>query len=460
MPKINLRRAVLAVVLLAGAFSAMAADAPRYIFYFIGDGMGLGHVNAAQAYNRIVRGNAEPLLMLQFPVCSFATTYSASATVTDSAAAGTALATGTKTRNGMLGMAPDTTAVQSVAAELFRDGWGVGIVTSVAPDDATPAAFYAHQPSRSMFYEIGSDAASCGYQFIAGGNLRGTKDKDGKPNDLMRKFKDNNVDIVRGLDALAESTSERVLLLNADESAGTNIGYTIDSVAGAMTLPAMTEACLKHLERTSPERFFIMVEGGDIDHVAHGNDSGATIKEILNFNEAIAVAYKFYLAHPDETLIVVTADHDTGALALDYKGNANIGVIDSQRVSKDAFSAWCKGILKSRRVFTWDDMKEYLADNFGFWGAVQLSDKETERLHKAFDKTFEQRNTADQKTLYNSFNDFAVKVFDILNYHAGISFTSTSHSGNFVPVFAIGAGADRFKGFKDNTHLPRLIYKH
>ena len=116
------------------------AKAPKYIFYFIGDGMGMGHVMATQNYNRIILGNNEPLLMMQFPVASMAMTYSATGPITDSAAAGTALATGYKTLNGMVGVTPDTTAVESVASQLHKKGYGVGIITTVAPDDATPSA--------------------------------------------------------------------------------------------------------------------------------------------------------------------------------------------------------------------------------------------------------------------------------------------------------------------------------
>lgn len=430
----NFKKLIIVAVTVAAVFAASAADSPRYVFYFIGDGMGLGHVNAAQAYNRIVRGNKEPLMMMQFPVASVATTYSASWPVTDSAAAGTALATGHKTANGMLGMTPDTVAVQSIAADLFRNGWGVGIVTSVTPDDATPGAFYAHQPSRSRYFEIGKQALESGYQFIAGSTLRGTKDKEGNPTGLVELFRENEVDVAYGTAGLEKSMAERILLLNPENVRSHNIGYTIDSIQGVLNLPDMTRSCLAHLEKTSPEHFFMMVEGGNIDHAAHANDGGTVIKEIINFNEAIGVAYKFYLAHPEETLIVVTADHDTGGMSFDFKWGADLGAIDYQRVSKDRFSDWCRGLLKSRRNFTWEDMKEYLSENLGFWTGVPVTEQETEKLRAAFDKTFEMRNSADQKTLYNTFNEFAVAVFNVLNEHAGVSFTTTSHAGNLVPV--------------------------
>ena len=130
--------------------------------------MGMGHVMAAENYNRLVRGSQDNILMMQFPVASFAMTYSTNSPVTDSAAAGTALACGTKTNNGMVGMNADTVAVTSVASELkAKYGYGVGIVTSVAYDDATPATHYAHQPKRGMYEQINRDGARSGFDFIA-----------------------------------------------------------------------------------------------------------------------------------------------------------------------------------------------------------------------------------------------------------------------------------------------------
>lgn len=452
-------------ILLSAAFATLSmmaqADAPRYIFYFIGDGMGPGQVMCAETYNRLVRGSDKPLMMMQFPVASLATTYSVSTPVTDSAAAGTALATGNKTINGMLGVTPDTTAVNSIAYELHNAGYGVGLVTTVPPDDATPGAFYAHVPHRSMYYEIGRQAAESGYEFIAGSMLRGTTDRDGNPTGLIPFIEKSGVKVVRGLDALAGVDSRRVMLLDTD-SVDANCGYTIDSLENALTLPAMTAAAIDHLMKHTPDRFFMMVEGGNIDWAAHANDGGTVIKEVLNFDQALGVAYDFYRAHPDETLIIVTADHETGGMSVGQNStgyNAYLQYIDYQKVSKDAFSAWCKMLLHSRRIFTWEDMKEYLTENFGFWTYIPVTAEEENVLRRKFDATFILRNSADQKTLYNTFSEFAVEVFDVMNRVCGIGWTSNAHTGNPVPVYAIGADAALFGRPVDNTDIPKLILK-
>lgn len=447
-------------MLLLGLSQVNAAESPKYIFYFIGDGMGMGHVLASQTYNRMVLGNEDPLLMMQFPYNGVITTYSASSPVTDSAAAGTALSSGHKTKNGMLGMDADSVAVESVAAQLFEKGYGVGLVTSVPPDDATPGAFYAHVPNRNMYYDITVQAAKSGYQFLGGSKLRGTKDKQGNPNNLFEVLKQYNVDYVQGIDAARASTSERILLVNPQGIDTYQIGYTIDSIPGALNLPEMTEVCLSHLEKWCPEKFFMMVEGGNIDYAGHSNDGGAAIKETINFNEALKVAYDFYNNHPEETLIIVTADHDTGGLSIGSKFtgyNMKPQYIDYQKISKDRFNDECEAILRSRRIFTWEDMQDMLKEQLGFWNGVPITESQTEMLKEKFTKTFDMRNSEDQKTLYQNFDEFSTAVFNVFNEVCGIGWVTYNHQGNYVPVYAIGVDADKFAGIHDNTNIPEII---
>ncbi|MDE6310498.1 MAG: alkaline phosphatase [Muribaculaceae bacterium] len=451
---------ILTALTLAGGAIA-AAEAPKYIFYYIGDGMGMGPIMAAESYWREIRGEEKPLNMMQMSVAGWTRTFSASSPVTDSAAAGTALSTGSKTRNGMLGQDADSLDVTSVARICKDRGMGVGVLTSVAADDATPGAFYAHVPYRKMFYDIDCALAASGYDFVGGAGIQGTSDKDGAPTDVASRLASEKVQVLYGPGAIDSIGDGRVLLLNYEGSRPWNVGYTIDSIGSqTLNLPQMTRTCLAHLEKRAPQGFFMMVEGGNIDHALHGNDGGAAIKEILNFDEAIGVAFDFYLAHPDETLILVTADHDTGGMSLGNRAlhyEAKLGLFDAQRISKEEFSELCKGLLKSRRNYTWDDMKEILTEKLGFFTVVPVSAEQETGLREQFEKTFHERNSKDQETLYASFNAFAVDVFRILNDAAGVGFTTTSHTGNPVPVFAVGVGADRFKGFNNNTDLPRHI---
>lgn len=444
---------ILFLLVLLCAVTATTASKADYIFYFIGDGMGMGPAMAAQFYNKNVQRNDTPLPMFQAPYGGWLQTYSASDDVTDSAAAGTALATGNKTRNGMLGMDADSTAVDAVSTTLQRMGYGIGIVTSVAADDATPGAFVSHVPSRKHYYDICRQMSATNYEFIAGPYLRGAY-TDGKPNDIFDLLEQNSVQVVRGASQIDSITSRKVLLLNKEKGAP----YAIDSVAGMLSLPEMTQACIEHLEKYSPRKFFAMIEGGKIDHALHGNDAGTAVKEIIDFNKAIAIAMEFYRRHPDNTLIIITADHDTGGLVYQGQGNA-MRYIDCQKVSKEVFSEFCKSRHLSRERFEWEDMKKYLDDNLGLYSVVKLSKKQKEAIRKAYKENFEDHKGEEQQTLYASFHPFAVKVFETFNQVCGFSFTTTHHSANPVPLFVMGCGADDFHGVLNNNELVGKIVK-
>lgn len=421
---------------------------PKYVFYFIADGMGQGYVEAAQKYNLQVLKSEQQLLMMQFPVQAVVTTHSASDKITDSAAAGTALATGCKANRDAVGVSHDNKKPQSIAQLLKCAGWGVGIVTSVCPDDATPAAFYAHQPSRFNYYEIGKELAASDFDFVAGSKLRAFE-KDGKGTSLMELLKENNVSVVRGFESLENAKSPKILLLSAD-SDKQNVGYTIDSIKGALNLPQMTQACLEHLKKYSPDCFFMMVEGGNIDYAGHINDGGAAVKEVINFNQAIKVAYDFYLKHPQETLIVVTSDHDTGGLHLT---DGEIAYVDFQRMSKDVMGDYNKEVLKSSRACEWNDMKGFLSDKLGFWSKIPINDQQEKRLINKFNDIFVLRKPSVQKSRYSTVDDFTAEVYKMFNTMAGIGWTSDEHTGAKVNVYAIGVGADRFAKVKDNIHI-------
>ena len=441
-----------------------SAQSPKYVFYFIGDGMGMGPVMSALTYKRLVHPEQQPMVMTSLPVVSFCQTFSASTPVTDSAAAGTALSTGKKTKNSMLGMDADTLSVTSVARYLKDAGWGVGVLTTVSPDDATPGAFYAHVPNRSKYYDIDIQAANSGYDFFAGSSWRGAVDKDGKPTDVLDVFVKNGYKIVYGPAGMKNIEDTEKVILLGDPKANlnnNNVSYTIDSIAGAITLPEMTETALRHLMRVSPDRFFMMVEGGNIDHALHANDGGGATKEVLNFDQAINVAYNFYVEHPDETLIVITADHDTGGMTVGNKAlkyAANVDLIDLQKVSKDRFSDFCKELVADKKPFSWNDMQKYLEENLGLWKTIPVTPEQAETLKDGFEKMMAQTGD-DEKTLYASYNSFAVNVFTIFNDAAGFGFTTSSHTGNPVPVFAVGAGADNFKSLNNNVEIPETILR-
>lgn len=441
---------------------AAIAQSPKYVFYFIGDGMGMGPVMSAATYNRTVVGSDELPLMMTFPVAGQVMTYSASSPVTDSAAAGTALATGHKTKNSMVGMGPDSIPVSSLADILKGQGYGVGLVTNVSPDDATPAAFYAHVINRYMRPEIDTQFATGTVDFLAGAALTGLRDRDGNDTGVEELLKKNNVTVAYGLEAYnaIPDKSGRMVLLGVNPFSDGNMGYSLDSIPGMLTLGEMTGACLDYMTANHPDRFFMMVEGGNIDHALHANDGASAISEVFNFNNSIALAYDFLQKHPDETLIVVTADHDTGGMSVGNRLNgykAHFDVLSHQKVSKEMFSDMCKDIITSDKPYSWDEMRQLLTDRLGFWNGVNLSDEETASLEKLFTEVFVEGKGADEKTLYNNFNSFASRVYGIISSKAAIGWTSGAHTGNPVPVYAAGVGAERFGRVLNNTEITPTI---
>ena len=194
---------------------AMAQPRAKYVFYFIGDGMGVNQVNAAETFLAAREGRIgmKPLCFTQFPYLGLVSTYSASSGVTDSAAAGTALASGVKTKNAAVGVLPDlTTPVNSVAWHAQQHGAAVGISTSVGVNHATPAVFYAHVPERHAYHEIGRQLTLSGFDFFAGSDILKHQSENGDK-DLYQQAADNGYKIVRGYDEFLQQANRQKKLI-------------------------------------------------------------------------------------------------------------------------------------------------------------------------------------------------------------------------------------------------------
>ena len=292
----------------------------KYVFYFIGDGMGVNQVNGTEMYLAEKEGRIglKPLNFTQFPVVNVATTYSRYNSVTCSAAAGTALATGSKTKNGTIGMdSLHRAPLYSVAVKAKNAGKKVGITTSVSVDHATPAAFYAHQPNRRMYYEIGTDLPKAGFDFYAGaGFLRPDNKKDSTAMNLFELYDREGYTLIRGMEEYANQSGEaaKIIFIQQEGSDQGSLPYAIDRKEGDLTLAQITENAIQFLTRNNDNGFFLMVEGGKIDWACHGNDAATVFTEVVDMSEAVQKALDFYNQHPDETLIVITADHETGGI--------------------------------------------------------------------------------------------------------------------------------------------------
>ena len=452
------------------ALTLSAQGKAKYVFYFIGDGMGVNQVNAAETYLGALQGRIgiQPLCFPSFPYSAFVNTQSATNGVTDSAAGGTALACGQKTKNGTLGMLKDlTTSVSSIADWARNSGAAVGITTSVAIDHATPAAFYAHVKERHEQYTIGKQLVESGNDFYAGSDFTIPTDPE-YPNGptLYEEANAKGYTIARGYADYQKraANAKKMILLQSEEASKADrysIPYALDRKDGDLTLTDITRAGIDFLMKKQGEKngFFMMIEGGKIDWACHANDL-AFIPELIDMDNAVKVAYDFYKQHPDETLIIVTADHETGGIVLS-RGlyEINLAAVGNQRITIEKLG---KELHKMHDVkgdkLLWDDVKTFLAENFGFWDKISLTDEQTQRLESSFKKIMD-GTSKDQRTLYQNDDELAVTVRSIMSECAQVGWHVTSHSNGYVPCFAIGAGAEQIHGRIDNTEIPKIVAK-
>ncbi|ACS80113.1 alkaline phosphatase [Maridesulfovibrio salexigens] len=474
------RPLVLAVCLAMVAATAFAG-APKYVFYFIGDGLGPTQRMAAELYNKMEKNDAEAkLIMNTFPQSALVTTYSDNTLITDSAAGGTALACGFKTTNGYIGKLPDGSNIKSIAEAAKENGYAVGIVTSTRLTHATPASFSAHNPDRNAANEIAIDQAKSGFDFFAGGgyrhfvakdNAEGLKSKRKDDVDVVKMFADKGYKTFVGdstrdaFRAYKPKKGEKVFAALTYS----HLPYEVERRNSKMTenkLPALYELTEKAVQSLSAQDkpFFLMVEGGRIDHAAHAHDAKSTIMDTIAMDEAVKVAYDFYLKHPEETLIVTAADHETGGVALgismDSKGYfLNLKELEKVQVSaEDNLDRYYNKLCAKE-----SDLKKRHAAFIAYvekeWGLTDRTPAEDKILADAMvvqDKN--QHLPADKQTNYGyAYTPTMVAVTDLISQRARMFWTSFVHTGTFIPATSIGVGAEKFNGFIDNTDIPNRM---
>lgn len=422
----------------------------KYVILMIGDGMGPEEVNVAQEYLRATSGDPESTLWLnRLPVKGATSTYSANDPITDSAAAATALACGRKTNNKMIGMDTHGRPLQTVGELAKQAGRRVGIITSVPIDHATPAAFYAHQLSRNNYYEIAASLPQSGFDYFAGQPFLGTDQAKGRPApvELAKSAGYQIVENEKAFNDLHAGTEQVVVLAP--------LPYAIDA-KGELSLADLTRKGLELLD--NPKGFFLIVEGGKIDWAGHANDLAANIKETLAFDEAVATAVSFYNAHQAETLLLITADHETGGLQLDFKKPFNAGVIDQQMISGATFGHIVKQWKKADIPFE-QAMKE-LESRFGL---ADLTLTEQQSIRQAFDafmaKPVSQEIAAALAKMYGTKNPVVTACQNIVAKRCGVQWNTFHHTPKPVPTRAAGVNSQLFEGETDNSEIGQNLKK-
>ena len=455
------------------------ASVPKYVFLFIGDGMSYVQFQTASDYlgavadpdADILKGG-EALSFMRFPVAGSATTYDSTSFCPDSASTATSIASGHKTHSGTLNMDESASVAYETIAEKLKNqlGYKVGVISTVNLNHATPAAFYAHQASRNNYYDIGTELVDSGFDYFAGGALKKAKGSGITEKDVYTLARDAGYKVIfdqAQADALTAQDGKAIVI--SDSLADSlSMSYENDREQGEWALSDYVKKGIDVLDNDTG--FFMMVEGGKIDWACHANDAGSTIADTVALSNAVEEAVSFYNEHPDETLILVTGDHETGGLTIGYAGtnyDTYLTNLANQKISYARFdSEYVKGYKENQTPF--EDVLLDIKANFGLMtpddpeatedSALVLTEYEIEQIREAYDKSMADEEaqtdmTQEEYVMYGSYEPLTVTVTHILNNKSGISFSSYSHTGLPVPVFAMGVGEDQFKGYYDNTGI-------
>ncbi len=447
---------------------------PKYIFFFIGDGMAAPQINLAQAalndpeFHLKSNVGIGQMHIADFPVTGMSTTHAEDRYITGSAASATALATGEKTTINTISKSGDYSRDLKTMAEMARDkGMRVGIVSSVSIDHATPACFYAHENTRKSMYNIAAQMSTSNFDYFGGGYAKG--DYDGKNlKDIQQKMTSAGYKIVDNRsDLSAIQNGEKVWAYNHTLDASAALWYDMDRPSDHLSLAEFTQRGIEILD--NDKGFFMMVEGGKIDWACHANDAVAAAYDMIAFDDALGKALEFYKQHPDETLIVVTGDHECGGLTLGYANteyDTAFEILKYQKMSYEKFEEKLEEWIETEGdAFTFDVALQRIKNNFGLGNAalnenLALSEYDLTQLQNAFNKTVNGESPypkEDQDLYYSYYDPLTVTITHILNRKAGIDWTSYSHTGVPVPVMAIGQGQYEFGGFYDNTDIAKKI---
>ncbi len=463
---------------------------PKYVFVFIGDGMSYPQIQSAAYYagkdaagivdvvkNSENAGDSPAMKNLSFydfPVAGSASTYDATSFAPDSASTATSIFTGYKTHSSSINVDITKKIKYRTIAEQLRDQkkWKIGVVSTVNLNHATPAATYAHQASRKSNYAIGQELVESNFDYFAGGALMEPQDKKNDKTSIYELAKSAGYKVCfTQNDANSLQNGDKAIVVAETLADGDAMSYDNDRKNNEWALRDYVRKGIEVLD--NKKGFFMMVEGGKVDWACHANDARSSIADTLALSAAVEEAIEFYNKHPKETLIIVTADHETGGLTIGYAGtdyNLFFRTLDNQKISyakfdSDYVSNYKKNGTSLEEVMT--DVEQLFGlklpgcEGSNKNGGLVLTDYEYSRIKTAYEKTIknDKSRTQMEYDLYGTYEPLTITITHILNAKSGLGWTSNSHTGLPVPVFALGAGQDEFKGFYDNTEIYNKMAK-
>lgn len=438
----------------ANAAAASKTIAPKNVIFMIGDGMGPAYLAAYRYYKDDATTKAvEPTIFDQLWV-GVATTYPDDHTVvTDSAAAATALSTHIKSYNGAIAVDHDHKPLTTMMEIAKGKGMATGIVATAQINHATPAAFMAHNKTRKAYNEIANDYVDnkVGGKFVAdvmfGGGISYFERKD---RNLAGEFKQAGYQYANNWQDFTKINKLPAMALLSPVGFPSALDTQVPQPLAQMTEKALT------LLGKEKQGFAIMIEGSQIDWCGHANDVACAMAEMQDFDNAIRVAKAFVDKHPD-TLLVITADHETGGLSLGSKG----------------VYAWKRDVIKGVKQTAATLAKtlvqtapEQLANVWQAQTSLKLTDAEWTALAAniaAIKPVFNGKDWSKEQDLLEAeaelLEPLAKNIKQLVDQYSQTGWTSGAHTAIDVPVMAYGAGAAQFAGFQDNTQIAEKLLK-
>ena len=462
-----------------------APAAPKYVFLFIGDGMSYPQIQSTADYlgamqdpetyllaNTSVKEHQGAILagpsalnFMNFEAAGSAVTYDSNSFCPDSASTATSISTGHKTYSGTINMdETGSVAYETIAEKLHAQlGMKIGVISSVNLNHATPAAFYAHQASRNSYYEIGLELIDSGFEYFAGGGLLKPNGADGDKDSLYDLATAAGYTVVNTQAEAANAQGDKLILIDENLADADAMAYELDRTDDMW---ALSDYVAKGIEVLDNENgFFMMCEGGKIDWACHATDAASTILDTVALTDAVQVAIDFAAQHPDETLILVTGDHETGGLTIGFAGtnyDTYLTQLQSQKISFAKFDSDYVAAYKENNT-PFEDVLADIESLFGLKTEGEEGDRlvltpyELQQIKTAYEKSIAGTETGmdaqQEYVLYGTYEPLTVTITHVLNSKSGVSFTSYSHTGLPVAVLADGVGADAFNGYYDNTDI-------
>ena len=440
-------------------------DRPRHIIHLVADGVSQGTLSCAEHLSHLTRDRGlEWIKLWSDPeaVTGLMDVRSLNSLVTDSAASSSAWASGSRVMNGALNVLPDGRPLTTVY-ELLRDaGWKRGLVTTAEITHATPAGFAVNVPKRSRAETIASQLLERRIEVLLGGGSRffaPSLRSDGR--DLSGEFANAGYRVVHTKVDLAAAAPDQPWFGTFRPS---HLPFKLDHLADPRlkatvpTLAEMTTCALRKVRRE--EHFILQVEGGRVDHAAHLNDAAGAFHDQIAFDDALAVCLAFRQEHPD-TLLVVTTDHGTGNPGLNGTGK---GYCLSSPIFRQITRVRHSHEWMLRRIYSLpdgysEDMLEVEPSKVGLVEPARLAEiieeattfsvgeAQAVQLHRYF--------AGEGDALYELANNGEFQLAQLMANHTGIGWTSLVHTSDFVPIVALGPGAERFRGFLQNVDVFR-----